>query len=231
MAETCAIDYVIDGLVAELAVERELGVRSFEFDREVLAEILSWSREPAQPARAQPAAGAETPRAQSAAGAETPRTQSAAGAETPLAKPAPSSLGRSSSSSTNASSTNTYDFVFLHHRPMTAPGAEMMEKILANVMRRTRETAPVLDAGELPRARVYIVLGGLALKKWFPYMHAAPGQWRTGDAGEQVLITYSPDFILRFGLEPTAAMLQLKRDMLQSLKSALQRVAAAAREA
>ncbi len=114
-----------------------------------------------------------------------------------------------------------YDFVFLHDRPLSAAGVEMMSKIV-NAMGRTADTAPVVVAPPLPKARAYIVLGGLALKKYFPGVKGEPGQWVKSADGKDALVTYSPAFILRFPTV-TDAVKKMKRDMWTSLKGVMQR--------
>lgn len=91
-------------------------------------------------------------------------------------------------------------------------------------MGRTAETAPVIVAPPLPVARIYVVLGWGAMKRYFPSMAAAPGDWRKTTGGADVLVTYSPEHLLRFG-EVTKAVEDMKRNMWRSLKAVLQRLA------
>ena len=98
----------------------------------------------------------------------------------------------------------------------------MMAKIIT-AMGKTAETAPVIVAPPLPPAKVYVILGGLALRKYFPGLRGEPGQWRETEGGVPVLVTYSPEFILRFGTV-TPAVQKMKKDMWTSLKAVLQRV-------
>ncbi len=172
-----ALDYILDGLEAELTLARELGVRSFELDRAVLA----------------PSAGA--------------------------ARTAPP-VARHCEERSDAA---IYDFVFLHEKPLSPKGAEMMAKIVA-AMGKTTETAPIVHAAPLPRAKAYIVLGGLSLRKWFPGRNVSPGARFAGDRGADVLVTYSPEYILRFGTV-TPAVKKIKQDMWLSLKDLMRRVA------
>ena len=147
-----AVDYILDGLEAELVLERELGVRTVEFDRALLVSPVS--RLPSPVARETRDIRRETPR-------ETPRDAK-------------------------------LDFAFLHDRPLSPKGVEMMAKIIT-ALGRTAETAPVIVAPQLPKAKVYVVLGGLALKKYFPALKGGPGQWVKTEGGEDVLVTYSPE--------------------------------------
>ena len=114
------------------------------------------------------------------------------------------------------------DFVFLHDRPLAPAGIEMMAKIVT-ALGKTADTAPVVVAPPIPNARAYVVLGALALKKYFPGLRGEPGQWVKSADGKDVLVTYSPAFILRFPTV-TDAVKKIKRDMWNSLKGVMQRV-------
>ena len=173
-----ALDYILDGLEAELALARELGVRTVEIDRALLV----------------------------------PPAASAAVRPPPPPAPAPRPP---------AASASAYAFVFLHDKPLSPAGAEMMAKIVA-AMGRTAATAPVVVAPPLPKAKVYIVLGGLALKRWFPGLPGAPNQWTRTAEGQDVLVSNSPEYILRFKTV-TPAVQKIKRDMWTAIKSVLQR--------
>ena len=179
-----ALDYILDGLEAELELERELGVRMVEIDRSLLA-------------------------------AETP---SPAGTPLPAYSPAPSPNHPIPQSPNQT----ILPLVFLHDRPLSPPGVEMMAKIIT-AMHLTAETAPVVVAPPVPKAKVYVVLGGLALKKYFPDTKGEPGQWIKSPGGKDVLITYSPAYILRFATV-TPAVEKMKKDMWRSLKAVMQRL-------
>ena len=185
------LTYVLDGLEQWLEVERECGVRSIEVDRSLLV-----------PSKADEKVSEGTHERQPGKAPEKPPPQSA-----------PSSPERAS--------TSAYDFVFLHDRPLSQAGVEMMAKIV-NAMGRTAETAPVVVAPPLPQARAYVVLGGLALKKYFPGVRGEPGMWVKSADGKDILVTYSPAFILRFPTV-TEAVKKMKRDMWTSLKGVMQR--------
>lgn len=200
------IDYIVDGLEAELELERELGVRFVECDRSLLAPLTRAPQECVRRAAAAPARSEVEEPLQ--APAPTPRPE--ASAPRPAAEPAPSGG-------------DVFDFVFLHDRPLSVAGAEMISKI-TGAMKRTSATAPVVTAAPPPRAKIYVILGGNALKKFFPDMRGAPGQWVSTSSGASVLVTYSPEYILRFG-EGTAAVKKIKQDMWTSLKTVMQRLA------
>lgn len=120
------------------------------------------------------------------------------------------------------SSSAFFDFVFLHDRALSTGGIAMMAKIIG-AMGKTPETAPIVFTGELPVARYYVVLGREALRKWFPGKSAAPGQWLQDGNGRALLITYSPEYILRFGTV-TPAVQKIKVEMWSNLKTVMQRI-------
>ena len=195
------LDYILDGLEAELELERELGVRTVECDRSLL--VTAPAERPAGD-RGQPTA-------------DSRRTTADRG------QPTEDSRRPTTNRPIDQSNNRTIlDFVFLHHEPLSAKGVEMMAKIIT-AMGKTAETAPVIVAPPLPPAKVYVILGGLALRKYFPGLRGEPGQWRETEGGVPVLVTYSPEFILRFGTV-TPAVQKMKKDMWTSLKAVLQRV-------
>ena len=202
-----ALDYILNGLEAELQLERELGVRFVDCDRSVLEPVAA-ELPPRVEVKASEPAGA---RAVPAAIPDKAPLPSAARAAGIVAEAAPCGAGR------------RFDFVFLHEKPLSPKGAEMISKITA-ALKTTAEFAPVVDSAPLPEARIYVVLGALALRKWFPKIKAAPGMWVKTRSGSDVLVTYSPEYILRFGTV-TPAVEKIKKDMWVSLKAVAQRAA------
>lgn len=188
-----ALDYILEGLEAELELERELGVRAVECDRALLAAPGSAGR--------------------TGGSGETRSSSVSSG---------PGSSGTSSDSGGLSGNPKIFDFVFLHERPLSPKGNEMMAKIIL-AMKKSAETAPVVVAPPRPKAKVSVVLGAGALRKWFPGVKAAPGQWVRAETGEELLVTYSPEYILRFGTV-TPAVKKIKQEMWASLKGVMQRV-------
>ena len=191
-----ALEYLLDGLEAELELERELGVRVVELDRALLSSLPQSPTPPLSP---------------SARSTCSTRLQS----------PNPP-LANSSTPPIPQSPTPSLSFAFLHDRPLSPGGIEMMAKIVT-AMHETPESAPIVFTGERPPAKMYIILGSEAMKKWYPGMRGAPGQWLRGRNGEDVLLTYSPEYLLRFGAA-TPALMKLKREMWTSLKGVMQRL-------
>ena len=198
------MEYVLDGLEAELELERELGVRAVEIDRALLSP----------PPAAAPAGRAGVPPPAAAAGrAGVPPP--AADIRQPATVPEPQPAN-------HAPLSTSIDFVFLHDRPLSPGGIEMMAKIVT-AMKKTPESAPIVFNGERPAAKAYVLLGSGALRKWLPGVKGAPGEWVKDQAGNSYLVTYSPEFILRMGPQ-TPAVKEIKMKMWTSLKGVMQRV-------
>ena len=199
-----ALDYILDGLEAALELERELGVRVVECDRSLLTPA---SRLPSNVSRL------------SGEGLETRdvRRETRVGLETRDERPAANNRTIEQSNGRTVP-----DLAFLHDRPLSPAGIEMMAKIIG-AMKRTAENSPIVVKPPMPRAKVLVVLGGRALKKYFPEQKAEPGQWFRTPGGRDVLVTYSPEYILRFDTV-TPAVQKLKQDMWRSLKAVVQRL-------
>lgn len=199
-----ALDYILDGLEAALELERELGVRVVECDRSLLTPA---SRLPSNVSRL------------SGEGLETRdvRRETRVGLETRDERPAANNRTIEQSNDRTIP-----DLAFLHDRPLSPAGIEMMAKIIG-AMKRTAENSPIVVEPPMPRAKVLVVLGARALKKYFPEQKAEPGQWFRTPGGRDVLVTYSPEYILRFGAV-TPAVQKLKQDMWRSLKAVVQRL-------
>ena len=200
-----ALDYILDGLEAALELERELGVRVVECDRSLLS--VSATRLPPNVSRL------------SGEGLETRdvRRETRVGLETRDERPAANNRTIEQSNGRTIP-----DLAFLHDRPLSPAGIEMMAKIIG-AMKRTAENSPIVVEPPMPRAKVLVVLGARALRKYFPEQKAEPGQWFRTPGGRDVLVTYSPEYILRFGAV-TPAVQKLKQDMWRSLKAVVQRL-------
>ena len=185
---------IINEFIRYLELERELGTRSFEIDRSLL-----------KPA-------AET--------ASSPKI--APPAPPPVPPPAPERALPKSATYQDKPPAREYKYVFLHDAPLSPAAISMMAKILV-ALKTDESQTPIVFCGERPSAKVYVVLGAKALKKWFPGSVGAPGQWIQSDGCNQVLVTYSPEYFLRFG-ENSPTVLPLKRNMWNSLKTIASRV-------
>jgi len=220
------LEYVLDGLEAALELERELGVRSVEFDRALLKIGESQKGEAAHSgdaAKSGEAASSPLVRKELRGPCFSRRTDpssiSGEDAASPFLSPPPPPEPKQSNNSNNQTIS---PLIFVHDRPLSEKGVEMMAKIIT-AMGRTAETAPIVVAPPMPKAKIVVVLGGLALKKYFPGMCGEPGQWQKLPEGTDVLITYSPEYILRFATV-TPAVQKIKQDMWRSLKAVIQRL-------
>lgn len=204
-----ALDYILNGLEAELQLERELGVRLVECDRSVLEPFVI--SEPKESVKS--LVETKLNSVNSAPYAQEDLSSRA------LARPPVAVVAQPET----RASEEYFDFVFLHERPLSPKGAEMISKITA-ALKTTPQLAPVVYSESLPEAKVYVVLGAFALRKWFPALKGAPGMWVKDQADHDILVTYSPEYILRFGtITPTVE--KIKKDMWTSLKAVAQRAA------
>lgn len=191
-----ALQYILDGLQAELELARELGVRTMEVDRALLTVSQP---QPAIRPLSQP----------------QPQVK-------PLPRPAPNVQPPTRSPLRPSPSLQEYPFVFLHAGPLVPAGVVMIDKIVA-LLGYARGAIPVIVSLPLPTAKFYVVLGAKALKQFFPNVTGAPGCWRAGPSGEQFLITYSPHYFLRFS-QNAPGIKRLKHGMLRDLKALVQRL-------
>ena len=227
---------VLDGFENELELERELGVRAFEFNRELLVKGVESTRVGLGSTRvlgsdrvgigsSRVGIGSDSAEAaKTLKGLNKTLTDSKQTLIDPktLTDPKQTLIDPNKTLSDSNPTLGPYDFVFLHHDRLSQGGVEMMAKIVT-AMKKTPDTAPIVFVGERPAARVYVVLGGIAMKKWFPELRCSPGQWAKGAKGEEVLVTYSPEYILRLGSE-TPAVKKLKLAMWTSLKGVMQKL-------
>ncbi len=211
------VEYILDGLEAELALERELGVRVIECDRSLLRVNAPRGGNGGCEA---PSISPSTPIAshlaqtRHVAAFAQPGKQvghAAVAKTTPVVKPVAKSKAVEV-----AKDGAMYDLVFLHHAPLNAAEQEMMEKTIQALGYEVGDV-PIVVEGKVPRAKVYVVLGGMAREKWMPGAFVAPGSW-TNWKEKKVYVTYSPVRILRFKTV-TDEVMRIKKQMWGGLKS------------
>jgi hypothetical protein len=188
-----AVEYILDGLEAELALERELGVRAVEFDRALLASRAAPGIKPA--ARVERVPADRNVRVVVPADRRQPPT---------------------------AKTSDSFDFVFLHDKPFSPGAAEIIAKI-TGALGKTADNAPAVFAPPAPAAKAYVILGFAALRKWAPGAKAEPGQWTRLADGSDALVTYSPEWFLRFGAV-TPVLKAKKKQMWDDLKALQRRI-------
>ena len=205
------LDFILDGLEAALELERELGVRVVELGPDGRKLLLGEpSRNTVYPLDRTSAPSVPRPPSPSVAHDNRVNKVDSVDRVVPVL----------TQTLKHPKTQTILDLVFLHDRPLSTKGVEMMAKIL-NAL--GRPDAPIVVTPPVPRAKVTVVLGGLALKRYFTGMRGEPGQWQKTPEGRDVLITYSPEYILRFGTV-TPAVQKIKQDMWLSLKAVKQRL-------
>ena len=116
----------------------------------------------------------------------------------------------------------TLDFIFISDKPLSPKAVEMMAKIIP-AMGQTIETAPIVVAPPIPKARFFVFLGRAALAKYMPGLRGEENRWLKSPKGADVLLVKSPEEIVRF-TAVTPALKRMKQEMWQALKTVVQRV-------
>ena len=196
------VDFILDGLAAALELERELGTRTVEIDRSLLL--------PPAP-QAAPVTPVAAPVAPLRPAALQPR---------PAASPA-GLAGPASPSPVASAASGQYDFIFVHERALSPKGVEMMAKIVV-AMGKTADTAPIVIVPPLPKAKIVVALGPRALRMFFPGLRGSPGDWLKSSDGRDVLVSTSPEDIVRYATV-TPALQKIKVEMWRNLKVVMQR--------
>lgn len=206
-----SLDAVLAAFEEELSLERELGTRLLDCDRGLL--VIDEAPHPAAPppdsTSSQRFSIAETSTVEYIDKNPLPRQNEPQSA-------APHSAAPSVSVPTTIK-TATPKVVLLHHTPLSPAANELMQKIRANGLHMSEQEAPLVCDGTLPKANNYVIFGFYALKKWFPGYHASQGMRITTDTGQKLTITYSPEYIIRFG-NNEISLKKMKREMWQALK-------------
>jgi hypothetical protein len=197
-----ALDAILDGFESALELERELGNRLIPCDRKLLDPIPSFSvaenvvssaNRGRLPIVARVSAGGDDNRNRP----QSPR---------PLRPEAPTLV----------------PILFVHHRPFTERAQALMDNIIKAMKLGEGQYQVVFGGGPLPPAKVCVVLGSNALGQIMPGGACQPGSWTKTPSGADALVTYSPEFILRFS-DGSKEQKECKRKMWDSLKSALSR--------
>lgn len=200
------IDQILEGIEAELSLMRELGVRLVPFDRDLLKEEFPEVREVRK----------VLPKKEEPPSLNTYHLSLNTKSPPPEPLKPLERLERLKRS---------YDFVFLHDKPLSEKGAETFEKIRA-AMNLTKETAPILteyEAKTFPKAKLYIVMGPAALSKFMPGVKLSYFSFGKSAGGKDIHFTYSPEYFLRLDPKDKAVLL-LKHKMWTALKNAMSRI-------
>ncbi len=221
MAATADIlAFVLDGLADYLELERELGVRTVEVDRALLAPPAAGAAGPAD--RTQGTAD-RTHGTQTTHRTEEPASRAAMRPSQGAATgPSPASNAEARAEAASApGAKGPFDFIFIADRPLSPRATEMMAKVIP-AMGQTPETAPVVVAPPIPNARFFVFLGRAALAKYMPGTRGEENRWLKSPKGRDVLLVKSPEEIVRF-TTVTPALKRMKQDMWLALKTVRQR--------
>lgn len=213
---------ILNELEKVLALERALGVTTVECDRDVLNVEL-----PSLPPPTIQAIVAEGPAAVQGVPAAVPSFRQTAPKTAQIATLARSYAQNASQGNkpqSDARRVAALDYVYLHHEPLSAAGLDLLAKARA-ALRRTEQETPLVFEGELPLARYYVVLGKLALQKWFPEYHPVMDRFFTLRDGRRALYLYSPDEIFRYNAASKAV-----KDMKVTLWGGMKKVEERSRE-
>ena len=95
----------------------------------------------------------------------------------------------------------------------------MMAKIIT-ALGFTADSAPIIVAPPIPKAKIVVVLGGKALMKYYPHLKAEPRPEMIQEPDHRVLVTYSPEYILRYK-RIDESLVSIKKKMWKALKGVL----------
>jgi len=210
------LEYVLDGLEKALELERELGVRTIDIDRQLLRSSAvvagsgasGISRGSSVASVSSAASVASDSRGSSVAGAS-----SAAGA---------SADARSDSPRSHRADVPRCRVAFVHDRPLSGKGVEMMANVIT-ALKLSPEQALIVVEPPMPDAAIYVFLGAQALRRYLPDRRLGENCWGKTPLGKDMVLVKSPEEILRFETI-TPAVTKLKQDMWRSLKAVRQRL-------
>ncbi len=196
-----ALSFVLDGLEAYLALERELGVEEVEVDPSLLESLTM-----------PPAATETTPPAPNA----PPRPVS----KTPVR---PVAATRGDALQPSRAPATSVEFAFIHDGPLSEKSLAMMGKIIVALGSDERRS-PIAVRPPLPKARLYVFLGQPTLRKFLPRVAVEENSWFRTPKGVEALLVKSPEEIVRFSTV-TPALRKIKEDMWRALKTIRQHLA------
>lgn len=197
---------LFDQILEALELERELGTRTVEIDR---ALLVAPARENPPPASVNP------PTAPAPKPIATPSTPT-------MPTPPPATPAQTVTTSAHTPQNDIRDLAFFTGRPLTPAGEELFSKMIAAI-KYTRDRVYVND--ETANAKVIILMGVEAHRKYAPQIKAVRGKWF--EIGKvSAVTTFSPDFILSHFIQDSKEMNAAKKEVWEVLKSALARLAA-----
>ena len=188
------LEDILSAFEEALELEGELGTRTVELDRALLRPLETCAYKPE---------AVEEVASPSVAKAADKQEYDGAGALV---------------GSGDSSAKPLADFAFLLECDPDGPVAELLPRISA-AMGYGQDGVRIND----PSARVLLVLGLEALRKWLPGVLARPGQWvKRGET--PALVTISPVKTFRFYGHDQGRIVQLKRRLRDDLTAAMARL-------
>lgn len=175
---------IIDKAIELVSLERDLGARCFEIDRSLL-EVDDSIESAATLPQAQ-----HKPTEVVREGEKEPQVEVKI-AQVEIKEPTKREVAK------------TYDFIFLHDKPLSPASEVFMLKALSG-LGVTKEDAPIITEKPLPQALVYVVLGLKTLKKFAPGVSVTMGAVSTSPGGKRMVLTHSPEEMARFASVTTA---------------------------
>jgi hypothetical protein len=204
---------ILDAFEANLELERELGTRSFEIDRAVLASFLEQS-----PARKKMTT---QPRKEfSPASSARVITEQAQVEKTTLQ--AAASVQTSSCHALKPPSAGMFKIAFVHDRKLSPGALEIIKKALA-ALKLTESDAVVVEDRNFPNAGIYVFLGVPAARNFMPAADFSTGVILQSGGGRKFIVTHSPEQIVRFASIPDAVK-KFKVDLWMHMNMAVKAV-------
>lgn len=197
---------IFDQILANLELERDLGMRTVEIDRALLVP------RPLAKVQPQPVVESERP---GVCSAEKPMAD--------LKRPsvsAPSFPKTVSAPPASVPAASVCDMAFFSCGALSAKGEDAMAKIFAGL--RKLKPGIALSLNEERKAKVCVLLGSDALRQRIPGAPVARGA-RSMPDGTLAITTFSPDYIFSHFQEGSPNMIKAKTEMWNDIKSALSR--------
>ena len=212
---------ILDQILENLELERDIGTRTVEIDRALLV-----------PPSAEPETPSATPKpvsaSQSRSNVAYPVPQTTVSASSipppPAARQIPvpaSSMPPPAQPARSAAPQCNVDIAFFTGRELSVKGLEAMEKIFGAMKKIKPDISICLN--DEAKARVCVLLGAEALRKHLPTARPLRGAW-VSVQGMPAIMTFSPDYIFSHFQEGSPNMNKAKLEMWNDIKLAVARL-------
>ena len=212
---------ILDQILENLELERDLGTRTVEIDR---ALLVPPSAEPETPLATPKPVSASQPQSNVADHVPQKTVSASAIPPPPVARqnsvPASSMHPPALPAQPVAPQCNV-DIAFFTGRELSAKGLEAMEKIFGAIKKIKPNVSICMN--EETKARVCVLLGAEALRKYLPTARPLRGAW-VSVQGMPAIMTFSPDYIFSHFQEGSPNMNKAKTEMWNDIKLAVARL-------